>query len=55
VLAIKPGGFGSAKEELASVRVGTSVGHTQNTRASVLELEVLILKLAVKYNKEKPS
>ncbi len=45
VPAVQPRGGNCAKEELAAIGVGTSIGHAENTRASVLELEVLIRKL----------
>ena len=44
MLAIEPIGLDSAQEELASVRVGSGVGHGQDTGAGVLELEVLVLE-----------
>lgn len=34
-----------ANEELAAVRSGPRVGHTQNTRPSVLQSEVFVLEL----------
>jgi hypothetical protein len=45
VLAIEPRGLGRAQEELASVGIGTGVGHTQDSSTSVLQLEVLIREL----------
>jgi len=45
VLAVEPGGLGGAQEELASVGVGAGVGHGKDARASVLQLEVLVLEL----------
>jgi len=45
VLAIKPGSLGGAEEELRAVGVGTSVGHAENTGASVRQLEVLVREL----------
>ena len=45
VLSIKPLGLGSAEEELASVSVGASIGHGENSSSSVLQGEVLILEL----------
>jgi hypothetical protein len=45
VLTIEPGGLDGADEELGSVGVGTSVGHGEDTGASVLEGEVLISEL----------
>lgn len=45
MLAIQPGGLDSADEELGSVGVGSSVGHGEDTRSSVLEDEVLISEL----------
>lgn len=47
MLPIQPGRFGGAEEELRSVGVGTSVGHTKNTGTGMLQLEVFIGKLAV--------
>ena len=45
VLAVKPVGLHGAQEELGAVGVGASVGHGQDTGASVLEREVLIFEL----------
>jgi len=45
VLAIEPSGLDSADEELGSVSVGSSVGHGEDTGASVLEGKVLISEL----------
>ena len=45
MLAIQPLSLHRAKEELRSIRVGSSVGHGQNSRSAVLEGEVLICKL----------
>ena len=45
MLSIKPLGLGSAEEELASISVGASIGHGENSRSSVLQGEVLILEL----------
>jgi len=45
VLAVEPGGLGGAQEELAAVGVGAGVGHGQDARAGVLQLEVLVLEL----------
>ena len=45
VLAIKPLGLGSAEEELASVGVGSGVGHGEDSRSRVLEREVLVREL----------
>jgi hypothetical protein len=42
VLAIQPGSDDSGDEELGAVGVGASVGHGEETRLRVLELEVLI-------------
>ena len=39
-----PLGLDGAEEELGSISVGSSISHRQNTRASVLQGEVLILK-----------
>ena len=45
VLTIKPRSLDGAEEELRSVGVGSGIGHGQNTRSSVLEGKVLVLKL----------
>jgi len=45
VLAIQPGGGYSAQEELGAVGVGPSVCHREDSRASVLQGEVLVLEL----------
>lgn len=45
VFAVQPAGLHSGDEELGAVGVGTSVSHGEETRASVLELEVLISEL----------
>lgn len=45
VLVVEPSGLDGANEELAAVGVGSSVGHGQNTLASVLHLEVLVVEL----------
>jgi len=45
VFAIQPGGLGSTEEELGSVGARASVGHGENARAGVLQLEILILEL----------
>lgn len=45
VLAIEPCGGDSGDEELASVGVGSSVGHGKEERLVVLVLEVLISEL----------
>merc|ERR1712038_1237232 len=45
MLSIKPLGLSSAEEELASIGVGASIGHGENSRSSVLQSEVLILEL----------
>jgi hypothetical protein len=42
VLSVQPGGLGSAQEELGSICTRASIGHTEDTRSSVLEVEVLI-------------
>lgn len=43
--AIEPGGDDGGDEELRAVGVGPSVGHGEEERLVVLELEVLIGKL----------
>lgn len=45
VLAIEPWAWDSGDEELAAVRVRTSVGHGEHARNGVLLLEVLISEL----------
>lgn len=45
VLAVQPTARNSGDEELTSVGVGTSVGHGQQARTSVLVVEVFISKL----------
>jgi len=45
VLAIQPCGLHGAQEELGAICVGSSVGHGEDSRSSVLELEVLIGEL----------
>jgi len=45
MLAIQPRSLGSADKELRTVGVGSSVGHAEDARAGVLELEVLVLEL----------
>lgn len=44
VFAIEPVCGGGGDEELASVGVGSGVGHGQNARLGVLQLEVLVLE-----------
>lgn len=45
VLVVEPSGLDSANEELRSIGVGASIGHAEDARAGMLELEVLILEL----------
>jgi hypothetical protein len=45
VLAIQPRSDDGGDEELRAVGVGTSIGHGQQTRLGVLQVEVLILEL----------
>lgn len=45
MLAIKPGSLDCAQEELGTIGVWSSIGHGQNARASVTQVEVLISKL----------
>jgi len=45
VLAVQPGGLGRANEKLGSVGVGSSIGHAQDSRSGVLQLEVLVFEL----------
>lgn len=44
MLVVQPLGFTGADEELGSIGVGSSVGHGQDPRSSVLQFEVLIRK-----------
>jgi hypothetical protein len=44
MLAVQPGGLYGAQEKLGTVGVGTGVSHGEDTRASVLESEVLVGK-----------
>ena len=45
VLAIQPVGFDGAQEKLAAVRIWARIGHRENPRTGVLELEVFVGKL----------
>jgi len=45
MLSIKPRSLGSTNEKLGTVGIGSSIGHAEDTGASVLELEVLVLEL----------
>src|SRR4051812_17961427 len=45
VLAVQPGGHHGGDEELRAVGVGAGVGHRQQARLGVLELEVLVREL----------
>lgn len=45
MLAIQPRSLGSAKEKLGSVGVGSGIGHAQDSRSGVLQLEVLVFEL----------
>merc|ERR1711887_157938 len=45
VLAVQPGGFGRAEEELASVGVGAGVGHGEDAGSGVLLDEILVGEL----------
>ena len=44
-LTIKPFSLDGAQEELRAVGAGTSISHGQDSRSSVLEGEILVLKL----------
>jgi len=46
MLVVQPAGLHSGNEELTAIGVGPSISHGHNTRASVLQLEVLISELA---------
>lgn len=45
VTLVQPGGLHGADEELGAVRVGTGVGHAQDSGSRVLQREVLVLEL----------
>lgn len=45
MLAIEPLCFDGAEEELGTVGVGSAVGHGQNSRSVVLQLEVFVTEL----------
>ena len=45
MFAIKPWGLGRANEKLGTVSVGSGIGHGQNSRSGVLQLEVFVLEL----------
>jgi len=45
VLPVQPLGLGGADEELGAVGVGSSIGHGEDSRSSVLQTEVLVLEL----------
>jgi hypothetical protein len=45
VLAIQPGRFGRTEKKLRPVGVWACIGHAENARSSVLELEIFIGKL----------
>jgi len=45
VLAVQPGRFGRAKEELASVGVGAGIGHGEDAGSDVLLDEILVGEL----------
>ena len=45
MFAIQPRSLGSAKEKLGSVGVGSSIGHAQDSRSGVLQLEVFVFEL----------
>lgn len=45
MLPIQPRGLHCAQEELGTIGVRTSIGHGQDSRASVPQLEVLVRKL----------
>jgi hypothetical protein len=44
MLAVQPGGFRRAQEELGSVSVRTSVSHGKGSSAGVLQLEIFVGK-----------
>lgn len=44
MLPVQPWGRGGAQEELRAVRVGAGVGHAEDARSVVLQLEVLVVK-----------
>ena len=43
-ISFLPGSLGGTNEELGTIGIRSSVSHGENTRTSVLQLEVLILK-----------
>lgn len=45
MLSVEPWAGNSTKEELTSIGVRSSIGHTQNTWSGVLKFEVFILEL----------
>ncbi|OIC23906.1 hypothetical protein A7L51_18925 [Acinetobacter baumannii] len=45
VLAVQPAGLDGADEELGAVGVSSGVGHGEDTRSSVLQVEVLVGEL----------
>jgi len=45
MFAIQPRSLGRTDEKLGSVGVGSSIGHAEDSRSGVLQLEVLVLEL----------
>ena len=45
MLAVQPWSGGDGDEELGAVGVGSSIGHGECSRSTVLDLEVLVFKL----------
>lgn len=45
MLAVQPGGLDGADEELGAVGTRSGVSHGEDTRASVPQVEVLVLEL----------
>ena len=49
VLVVQPVAGVAREEELAAIRVGARVGHGEQARPGVLEVEVLVIKLVAVY------
>lgn len=45
VLTVQPIGLDAGDEELRAIGVGSSIGHREDTRLGMLELEVFVLEL----------
>ena len=55
VLVVQPLGFHRADEELRTVGIWAGVGHREDSRFGVLELEVLILEFVAKNTLPTPT